>query len=48
MKELASIYQEQGRAEEANGAWDMVARLEPSDPDLLAHRALATRPRFMN
>ncbi|HEX8825441.1 MAG TPA: hypothetical protein VF794_36355, partial [Archangium sp.] len=38
-KELAKVYQERGRIQDANGIWNRVAELDPSDAELLAYKA---------
>jgi pilus assembly protein FimV len=40
-KELAKIYAERGRADEATKVWAKVAQLDPHDPDVAARRAPA-------
>ncbi|HEX8706409.1 MAG TPA: hypothetical protein VF815_46675, partial [Myxococcaceae bacterium] len=38
-KELAKVYQETSRGQEANGVWDKIAALDPQDADLVARNA---------
>jgi pilus assembly protein FimV len=43
-KELAKVYQDAGRTNEANGVWDKIAEVDPTDEDLLARKAPAAAP----
>jgi len=38
-KELAKVYQERGRTQDAGNIWNKVAELDPSDSELLAYKA---------
>ncbi|HEY0095060.1 MAG TPA: tetratricopeptide repeat protein, partial [Archangium sp.] len=38
-KELAKVYQERGRTQDASNIWNKVAELDPSDSELLAYKA---------
>jgi tetratricopeptide (TPR) repeat protein len=38
-KELAKVYQERGRHQDARNIWNQVAELDPADPELEAYRA---------
>ncbi|WNG20093.1 tetratricopeptide repeat protein [Cystobacter fuscus] len=40
-KELAKVYQERSRAQDARDIWDRIAELDPTDADLLAYQAEA-------
>ncbi len=42
-KELAKVYQDSGRTQDANGVWDKIAEIDPQDADLLA-RSTAAAP----
>lgn len=42
-KELAKVYQEQGRRDEVDRLWAQIERLDPKDPDLLARKGPAQR-----
>ncbi|WP_224366854.1 tetratricopeptide repeat protein [Hyalangium versicolor] len=42
-KELAKVYQDSGRGQEANSVWDKIAEIDPQDPDLLARAAAPGR-----
>ncbi|MFY0529290.1 tetratricopeptide repeat protein [Archangium gephyra] len=50
-KELAKVYQERGRHQDARNIWNQVAELDPADPELEAyraeklHRGTGSRPR---
>ncbi|WP_224243989.1 tetratricopeptide repeat protein [Hyalangium gracile] len=43
-KELAKVYQDSGRTQDANGVWDRIAEIDPQDADLLARSAPAAAP----
>jgi tetratricopeptide (TPR) repeat protein len=43
-KELAKVYQDTGRVQDANGIWERIQTLDPSDADLLARRSAAPAP----
>ncbi|MFY0570636.1 tetratricopeptide repeat protein [Archangium lansingense] len=38
-KELAKVYQERGRHQDAKGIWNQVAEMDPADPDYEAYKA---------
>ncbi|MBX5482723.1 MAG: tetratricopeptide repeat protein [Myxococcaceae bacterium] len=43
-KELAKVYQDLGRAAEANQTWSKIALLDPNDPDVAARSAPRAQP----
>jgi len=43
-KELAKVYQDTGRVQDANGIWERIQSLDPSDADLLARRSSGPAP----